>query len=58
MVELVKAGRSPEELAREFEPTAQTIYNWVAPSRSSGKSSSPTTCRSSATAAPFITTNS
>ncbi|NRO99774.1 hypothetical protein GWC77_28610, partial [Paraburkholderia sp. NMBU_R16] len=30
MVELVKAGRSPEELAREFEPTAQTIYNWVA----------------------------
>lgn len=24
MVELVKAGRSPEELAREFEPTAQT----------------------------------
>lgn len=38
MVELVKAGRSPEELAREFEPTAQTIYNWVAQSdRDSGK---------------------
>jgi transposase len=30
MVELVKAGRTPEELEREFEPTAQTIYNWVA----------------------------
>jgi transposase len=30
MVELVKAGRTPEELAREFEPTAQTIINWVA----------------------------
>ena len=30
MVELVKAGRTPQELAREFEPTAQTIVNWVA----------------------------
>ena len=30
MVELVRAGRSPEELAREFEPTAQSIRNWVA----------------------------
>ncbi|MBR8304682.1 MULTISPECIES: transposase [Burkholderia cepacia complex] len=30
MVELVKAGRTPEELAREFEPTAQSILNWVA----------------------------
>jgi len=30
IVELVKAGRTPEELAREFEPTAQTIINWVA----------------------------
>ena len=29
IVELVKAGRTPEELAKEFEPTAQTIYNWV-----------------------------
>jgi transposase len=29
MVELVRAGRSPEELAQEFEPTAQTIRNWV-----------------------------
>jgi transposase len=29
MVELVRAGRRPEELAKEFEPTAQTIGNWV-----------------------------
>jgi len=29
MVELVRSGRSPEELAREFEPTAQSIKNWV-----------------------------
>jgi len=28
-VELVRAGRTPEELAREFEPTAQAIRNWV-----------------------------
>lgn len=30
MVELVQAGRTPEELAEEFEPTAQSIRNWVA----------------------------
>lgn len=29
MVELVRSGRTPEELAREFEPTAQSIANWV-----------------------------
>lgn len=29
IVELVRAGRSPEELAREFEATAQTIRNWI-----------------------------
>ena len=29
MVELVRAGRTPEELSREFEPTAQSISNWV-----------------------------
>ena len=29
MVELVRAGRTPSELSREFEPTAQTITNWV-----------------------------
>ncbi len=29
MVELVLAGRGPEELAREFEPSAQAIRTWV-----------------------------
>jgi transposase-like protein len=29
MVELVRAGRSPEELAREFEPKAQSIRKRV-----------------------------
>jgi len=30
MIELVRSGRSPESLAKEFEPTAQAIRNWVA----------------------------
>jgi transposase InsO family protein len=30
MIELVRAGRRPDELAKEFEPTAQSIANWVA----------------------------
>lgn len=30
LVELVRAGRTPEELSREFEPTAQSIRTWVA----------------------------
>jgi transposase len=29
MVDLVRSGRAPEELAREFEPSAQAIRNWV-----------------------------
>jgi len=29
MVELVRAGPSPSELAKEFEPSGQTIRNWV-----------------------------
>jgi transposase len=29
MVELVRAGRTPAELAREFEPSAHTIRTWV-----------------------------
>ena len=29
MVDLVRSGRTPEELAREFEPTAQSISTWV-----------------------------
>jgi transposase len=30
MVDLVHAGRDPADLAREFEPSAQAIRNWVA----------------------------
>jgi transposase len=30
LVAMVRAGRSPEELARDYEPTAQSIRNWVA----------------------------
>ena len=30
IVELVCAGRDPDDLAREFEPTAQSIRHWVA----------------------------
>ena len=29
MIELVRAGRTPEQLAKEFEPSAQTIRNWA-----------------------------
>lgn len=29
MVELVRAVRSPDELVREFEPSGQSIRNWV-----------------------------
>lgn len=29
LIELVRAGRTPEELSREFEPSGQTIRNWV-----------------------------
>jgi transposase len=48
MIELVRAGRTPEELAKEFEPSAQAIRNGVAqadrdeglspPSRTAAKS--------------------
>ena len=30
IVELARAGRSAEELAKEFEPHLQTIQNWIA----------------------------
>lgn len=30
LIELVRGGRTPEELARQFEPSAQSIRNWVA----------------------------
>jgi transposase len=29
LVRLVRAGRTPEDLAGEFEPSAQAIRNWV-----------------------------
>ena len=30
LVALVREGRSPQELSRQFEPSAQAIRNWVA----------------------------
>ncbi len=30
LVEKVRAGRSPESLGEEYEPSAQAIRNWVA----------------------------
>jgi transposase len=29
IIDLVRKGRTPEELARQFEPSAQAIRNWV-----------------------------
>ena len=29
MIELVQSGRTPDELAREYEPSAGSIRNWV-----------------------------
>ena len=29
IIELVHKGRRPEELARQFDPSAQAIRNWV-----------------------------
>ena len=37
MVELVRSGRSPEELSGEFEPSAQSIRNWVGQRWSCGR---------------------
>ena len=36
LVALHRAGRSIEELAREFEPSEQTIRNWIAQSTPAG----------------------
>jgi transposase len=30
LISLVRQGRTPEELARQFEPSGQSIRNWVA----------------------------
>ncbi len=41
IIELVRAGRTPQELAREFEPSVQAIRNWVAEAdRQEGRASS------------------
>jgi transposase len=41
IIELVRAGRSPADLAREFEPSEQAIRNWVAAAdRSEGRTPS------------------
>jgi transposase len=38
IVELVRSGQSPEQLAKKFEPTAQAIRLWVAQAdRDAGK---------------------
>lgn len=29
LVALVRSGRTPESLSREYEPSAQTIHNWA-----------------------------
>ena len=29
LVAMVRSGRSPQDLAREYEPSAQSITNWV-----------------------------
>jgi len=29
LLELARTGRTPEELGRQFEPSAQTIRNWL-----------------------------
>ena len=29
LVRMVRGGRTPQELSREFEPSAQAIRNWV-----------------------------
>ena len=39
MVELVEAGRSPAELAREFRVSAQSIHTWVAQAHADARKS-------------------
>jgi transposase len=41
MVELVRAGRTPAELSREFNVTAQSITNWVGQAAIDGGKSLP-----------------
>lgn len=37
LIALVRQGRLPEQLAREFEPSAATIRNWVAEAEKADK---------------------
>ncbi len=30
LIQLTRSGRSPEALSKEYEPSAQTIRNWIA----------------------------
>ena len=42
MVDLVREERDPTDLAREFEPSAQVVRNWVAAAdRQSGRKTEP-----------------
>src|SRR6188508_2814033 len=41
IIELVRAGRTPAELSREFQVTAQTIMNWVGQAARNGGPPSP-----------------
>ena len=51
MVELARSGRTPEELSREFGPTAQSIRNWLAQAdRDEGRRADGLTTASKATA--------
>lgn len=45
IVDLVRAGRRPEELAKQFEPSAESIRQWVkqAERDSGARSDGPTT---------------
>ncbi len=36
MMRLVRSGRTPESLAREFEPSASAIRKWVKSTESDG----------------------
>ena len=36
LVELARSGRTPEELSKEFGPTAQSIRNWLAQAERDG----------------------
>ena len=51
IIELVRKGRTPESLAEQFEPSAQTIRNWPRPIATPGSgpmASRPTSGRNSA----------